>query len=76
MERQGHSANHFRNQVEQRTAEGVLRMTLPTEQQWIAAFEAEEEIRNLVQRIEGAIGPEETALILREIADELEALAS
>lgn len=51
-------------------------MTLPSEQQWTAAFEAEEQIRLLVQKIEAAIGAEETALILREIADELEALAS
>jgi hypothetical protein len=47
-------------------------MTAPADQQWEAAFEAEQEIRDLVEHISNAIGPEETAWLLREIADDLE----
>lgn len=43
-----------------------------TDQQWKAAFEAEQKIDDLATHIAAAIGNEETANILREIANRLD----
>lgn len=39
---------------------------------WKDAFDAEQQLMDLAKRIAAVIGEEETAWILREIADELE----
>lgn len=43
---------------------------------WKDAFEAEQKIKDLANAISNVIGPEETAWLLREIADELEGEAN
>lgn len=43
-----------------------------TDQQWRNAFEAEQKLDDLATHIAAAIGNEETAHILRELADRLD----